>query len=229
MKKDILLIASTHGDEKIGLEVIEKLKEKKLDKYFDYMIANPKANKKNERFLDKDLNRSYPGKKESKFYEERIAYENFQIAKKYKYIIDIHEAEKGINDFIIVARDTLGNKFPYEKISLENILLWSNPKGPLCGEIDNAIELEFGMNGRERVKVVGKAYNVLKMFLLGNASFENKNIYKVYDCLNDDESLSDKKFKDFQKTKIKNEFFYPLLVDQYLDLGIKCYKMKKIK
>ncbi|MCK4635884.1 MAG: succinylglutamate desuccinylase/aspartoacylase family protein [Candidatus Moranbacteria bacterium] len=231
MKKDILLISSTHGNEKIGLEVIEKLKKEKLDKYFDYIIANPKANKQDKRFLDKDLNRSYPGKKESKFYEEKVAYKNFQIAKKYKYVIDIHEAEKGINDFVIVARDSLNDKFPYKKINLKNILLWSDPKGSLCGEIDNAIELEFGMKGRNRVDVINKAYNILEMFLLNKIIrySKSKKIYKVYGFLNDNKFVSRKVFKDFKKVNFKNESFYPLLVDQYLDLGIKCYKMNKIK
>ena len=229
MRKDILLIASTHGNEKIGLEVIAKLKKENLDKYFDYIIANPKANRENKRFLEKDLNRSYPGKKDSKFYEERMAYENFQVAKKYKYVIDIHEAEKGINDFIIVARDSLGNKFPYEKVNLENILLWSDPKGPLCGEMENAIELEFGMKGRKRIYVVDKAYNILKSFLLNDVNTKCESIYEVYGFLSDKGYNSKNILKDLQAVKFKRESFYPLLVDQYLDLGIKCYKMKKIK
>lgn len=229
MKKDILLIASTHGNEKIGLEVIEKLKNKKLDKYFDYIIANPKANKQNKRFLEKDLNRSYPGNQYSKYYEERLAYDNFKIAKKYKYIIDIHEAEKGINDFIIIARDSLGDKFPYEKINLKNILLWSDPKGPLCGELENAIELEFGMKDRDRIDVTDKAFNLIKSFLLNDKFLKNKSIYKVYDFLKNENYLSKKVLNDFKKIEFKEEIFYPLLVDQYLDLGIKCYKMKKLK
>jgi len=64
--KKILFIVATHGDEKIGVEVIERLRTKKLDRFFDYLVANPKALEKNTRFIDVDLNRSYPGVRNSR-------------------------------------------------------------------------------------------------------------------------------------------------------------------
>ena len=231
MQKETLLIVSTHGDEKIGLEAIEQLKKKKLDKFFDYIIANPKANMENKRFIEKDLNRSYPGNKKSKYYEEKLAYKNYQIALKYKYIIDIHEANEGINDFMIVARNDLGNLFPYERIDLKTILLWPDPKGPLCGELENAIELEFGMKNRNRKKIVAKASLIIENFLKCKKIFKIKSVYKVYGflptgSLNQNQTI---KLVDFKQTKVGNEKFYPLLVNQYLNLGIKCYKMIKNK
>ncbi|MBU4511659.1 succinylglutamate desuccinylase/aspartoacylase family protein, partial [Patescibacteria group bacterium] len=70
----------------MGVEVVKRLSKQGLAKYFDYLVANPRAFAKDKEFIDTNLNRSYPGKKESSLYEERKAYENFQIAKKYKYI-----------------------------------------------------------------------------------------------------------------------------------------------
>lgn len=79
----ILFIVSTHGDERESLEVVSMLKKTDYGQYFDYLIANPKAYEINARFFEQDLNRLYPGKKNSKIYEERLAWENMNIAKKY--------------------------------------------------------------------------------------------------------------------------------------------------
>jgi len=171
MKKKILLIAATHGDEKIGLGIINKLRNKKLDKYFDYLIANPKALNKKLRFIDVDLNRSYPGKKNSFYYEQKRAYYNLLFAKKYLYVIDIHEASQGINDLIIVPKKSLPKLFPLNLIDLGIVLLWPNPKGPLSQVIDNAIELEFGMKNRKRNEAVLNAEKIVENFI--------RYIYKI--------------------------------------------------
>ena len=119
MDKKILIIIYTHGEERIGYEIIEKLKAKGLDKFFDCLVANPKAAEKNVRFTEVDLNRSYPGEKDSTVYEKRIAFENLEIAKKYEFVIDIHEATSGINDFISIPREQGVNSFPLELVDLE--------------------------------------------------------------------------------------------------------------
>ena len=233
MKKKILLIAATHGDEKIGIEVINNLKDKGLNKYFDCLIANTMALDKNVRFVEVDLNRSYPGSRESLLYEERRAYENLILAQNYRYVIDIHEASQGINNFIIVPKERLSESFPIDLIDMGTVLLWPDPKGPLGQVVENAIELEFGMKNRNRKKVILKAENVIKNFIkyvYGQKPKERsvpKKLYYVYGKLMQSEFNGDiSQIKDFKKAEINSEQFYPLLVGQYLKSGIICYKMK---
>ena len=234
MKKEILIICATHGNEKIGIGLVKKLKEKKLRKYFDYLIANPKALKKNVRFLDCDLNRSYPGIENSEKYEEKRAFEIFKTAKEYKYVIDMHEASSGINNFIIVPRKTIGKLFPINLIDLNIALLWPNPKGPLSQVLKNAIELEFGMKNKNREAVVGQAVKIVESFIervcLNKPTKKvlQKKVYYVYGKLNSkDFEGKISGLKDFRKTKLGEEEFCPLLIGQYLKDGIVCYKMKE--
>lgn len=231
-KKKILIIAATHGDEAIGLEATNKLKKKGLDKYFDVLIANPKALAKNARSVDVDLNRSYPGNKKSVFYEERIAYDNLKVAKNYKYIIDMHEADEGKDDFIIVPRENLSDLFPLDLIDLQKVLLWPDPKGPLSQVLENAIELEFGIKNRDRKELIAKATKILENFILGTngkkISFSKKDIYYVYGKLmKQDSSFDMSQMRDFIEIENNKEKFYPLLVGQYLRDNIVCYKMRK--
>ncbi len=233
--KKILIIAATHGNEKIGVQIIKKLQAKKLNKYFNYLIANPKALKKKKEFIDVNLNRVYPGKKKSRLLEERLAYKNLQIAKKYRYIIDIHEANKGRDNFIIVPREKVSRSFPLRFVDLKKVILWPDPKGPISQVLEYAIELEFGTRNKNRKIIIDKAIKIVEKFIMAvnlkkyPAKFSKKEIYYVYGKL-----LADKNtepwinLKDFKETKINKEKFYPLLVGQYMNLGMICYKMKKI-
>lgn len=232
--KKILIITATHGNEPIGVEVIKKLKEKKLDKYFDYLVGNPKALASKQEFIDKNLNRVYPGNKNSSNYEERLAYKNMQIAKKYKYIIDIHEASQGKDDFIIVPREKLSDRLPLEFVDLKKVLLWPDPKGPISQVLENAIELEFGAKNRNREKMILKTANILKKFIectRGNKTIKcnnKKEIFYVYGKLMQSNFKGDiGDFVDFRECSYNNEKFIPLLVSQYLNCGVICYKMKR--
>lgn len=235
MKKEILLIVATHGDEKIGLEATQKLRQEKLDEFYDILIANPRAFKSNKRCVDKDLNRSYPGEKYSKYYEKRLAYKNLLIAQKYRYVIDIHEASQGQDDFIIVPKNELPKKFPLDSINLEKVLLWPNPRGPISQVLENAIELEFGSKNRDRKEMVDKAADVIKNFIFCTKNkklkrkSKNKELFRVYGILRKNMLKNEiDNLIDFKKVEINREEFLPLLVGQYLKLGIICYKMKKM-
>lgn len=231
MTKHLLIIAATHGDEKIGLEIIAKLRTKGLDQYFDWIIGNPLALKRKTRFVEKDLNRSYPGKRNSKIYEERRSYENFKAAKKYRYVIDIHEASAGMDDFIIVPRKKLSNKFPVQNINLGNILLWPDPTGPLAQYLEQAIELEFGMKDRERKQAANKGVMIVEGFINTvinkNLLTRRQNVYSVYGKIRYADFKIKKELKDFKLCSLNGEKFFPLLVGQYVQEGIMCYKMKK--
>jgi len=235
MKKKILLIAATHGNESIGLEVYRRLSARGLERYFDLLIANPLALAANNRFIDCDLNRSYPGATNSRLYEKRQAASNLTIAKKYRYIIDLHEASSGIDDFIIIPRKKLPAKDFLKFINLKRVLLWPEPRGPLGDVLPRCIELEFGMKNRDRKIIIKKATKVVADFILnisGNKKTASgrKSIYYVYgELLLEQYNGKINSLKDFKKIKLAGEAFYPLLVGQYLKNGIVCYKMQKEK
>jgi succinylglutamate desuccinylase len=234
--KEILIIGATHGNEKIGVQVINNLKRKGYGKFFDYLIANPNALTANKRFIDFDLNRAYPGDKDSPLYEKRIAYDNLKTAKRYKYIIDVHEASSGKDDFIIIPRKTIDGSFPLQFINLKRVLLWPDPKGPLSQVLNKSIELEFGVKGRSRKSVVKKAIGTIEKFISYYSSFkaksvpnQEKEIFYVYGkLLAKDKKDLETKLTDFKLKKIDKEVFYPLLTGQYLKDGIICYKMRKL-
>jgi len=232
--KKILIIAATHGNEKIGVQIIKKLQAKKLDVYFDYLIANPKALQEKKEFIDVNLNRVYPGKKESALYEKRLAYDNLKIAKKYRYVIDLHEASKGKDDFVIIPREKISPLFPIGYINLEKVILWPDPKGPISQVLECAIELEFGMKNRNRNEAIEKATGIIEKFInrINSKNYSStieKEIYKVFGTLSyDDNKKIPEDLVDFKLTTINNEKFYPLLFEQYFKQKIMCYKMKKI-
>lgn len=227
--KKLLIIAATHGNEKIGIEVIKKLTKQGYERSFDFVIANPQAEKKNVRFIDIDLNRAYPGDKKSSLYEKRKAFAIGELSKKYEFVIDIHEASQGTEDFIIIPKGRLPNHFPIQYIALDKVLLWPNPKGPLGGIIENEIELEFGIKGRDRKEVIKKAARVIIDFIqsvnLQKYSQKKQKIFFVYGKIKTSDKFTGR-LKDFKKVNLRGENFYPLLVNQYLDLGILCYKMR---
>lgn len=229
----LLIIVATHGDEKIGIAVVKILGKKGYGKYFDYLVANPRALKQNKRFIDFDLNRAYPGRQNSPLYEMRQARKNLMQAKNYRYIIDIHEASAGQDNFIIVPRRKISSFFPLEFINLRRVLLWPSPKGPMSQILKNAVELEFGMRNKKREVVVLKASKIIGSFIM--LAFpkslrieKEKEFYYVYGKLLVGDGSGDKKLKDFRMTEIEKEKFYPLLVGQYEKEGIVCYKMKKL-
>jgi len=59
----VVIIGAVHGNEKIGVQVIESLKKtlnlKEISGELYLIIANPRALEQNKRFIDTDLNRLF--------------------------------------------------------------------------------------------------------------------------------------------------------------------------
>ncbi len=235
IRKDILFIGATHGDEKLGINTLKALSEKRCFSQFDWIIGNPRAFNKNKRYIDVDLNRVFPGLKTSKRYEEKRAREIMDYAKKYRFIIDIHgtDAETGI--FIIISKPTLENLFLSGMFKIPKVVIWpstTNRKtGPLNQFVARGIEIECGLQGQKNIQ--NKLEQTITAFLeeYKSAKFQDiindlqaKEFYWAYGRLIEYQGKS--KLRDFKKIKIADEEFYPLFVDQYQ--GLKCYKMKKI-
>ena len=77
----ILIVAATHGHEKIGLRVFAELEKLSLNSQnVELLIGNPVAEEKNVPFIESDLNRIFPGNEQGTLEEKRA----FELSKKLK-------------------------------------------------------------------------------------------------------------------------------------------------
>lgn len=129
----ILITIATHGDELIGFAVKKQLENLNIiNGQLDFIVANERAFKENKRYIDSDLNRIFPGKKNGN-HEEVLAYNLKKIIKKYDVVIDIHSTTSELKDSVIVTklnakiRDILNIVNPkyvlYMKISKKHALI----------------------------------------------------------------------------------------------------------
>lgn len=93
----VLVIGGMHGNEPLGLEVVNLFKVKPTTNV-DAVIANQQAVERSYRFVGQDLNRSFPGNSKSKEYEPRQAAQLLQLTKKYDLVLDFHNTHCPEND-----------------------------------------------------------------------------------------------------------------------------------
>ena len=93
-KPGVGIVCGMHGDEKTPLLIASKLKDIKLMKgsLHIFLGVNQLAHKLNKRFVDADLNRSFPGKEDGNL-EERIAIKLLKELENLDLVIDLHDFE----------------------------------------------------------------------------------------------------------------------------------------
>lgn len=218
--KKILLICATHGDEGFSIPVVKKLAK---EFNFDWVIGNPKAQTKNTRYIETDLNRSGPGNIKSTVYEQRRACELIRLGKKYKTVIDLHGTVSNTGIFVIVPNPSWENIELAKKFNIKNVVLWPGliPTGPLTQFIPNSIEIECGP---KKLKITAvKLEKILRKYLSGYVPKFKQNFYIVNGIFF---KKTNKPIKEFVKFTYKNISFYPLMTGQYSK--IKCYMMQKL-
>lgn len=221
-----LFIAATHGDETIGIKVLGQLEQGGMIKKDCSLIGNPKALLQQKRYCQADLNRVFPGEKQSRIYEERRAYEILKQTQGYRAVVDIHGTNDKTGIFIIVSNPTPKNLALAKLFDVGNIVLWPPTSNRAIGSLSQFVKCGVGIecgpknNNATREELT----RILRRYLTGAQPKSNKSYFKVYGKLG--LNYKNMKLKSFKKTKIGGEIFYPLLVDRYQK--IKCYKIKKI-
>lgn len=141
----IILNILTHGDERIGLKVAKEIEKLNIDKNTLLInIANETAFKQNKRFIDQDLNRSFPGKKNGN-HEERLAYKISSIVKLADIVIDIHSTKSDLRDAIIVTKFNSETKEFIESIQPKYVLIMNVTRDTaLISQAKIGLAFEYG-------------------------------------------------------------------------------------
>lgn len=160
---EIAVVGSIHGDEPCGRKAIERFlkSDYEVQKPVKFIIANEKALEKNERFLDVDLNRSFPGDPESEFHEERLASKISEEVEGMK-LLDIHSTRSQPTPYTVfgqVSDEKLGIS---RSTGVGNACSFPESSNSLNDYMDGVV-VEVGPQGTE--KATEQAYEVLLNFL----------------------------------------------------------------
>lgn len=171
----IILNIATHGDELIGHKVAEEIKKKKVtpgNRIF-VNVANPRALKIRTRFIDQDLNRSFPGNEKGN-YEQRLAAKLFPKIGSADLVLDIHSTTSDLKDALIVTKIDKETKEYIKVINPKYLLHMKVTKdNALISNAKVGIGFEYG--GDNDKKVLEKTINDIEKLLVYLKVLEGSN------------------------------------------------------
>ncbi len=143
----VILNILTHGDETVGLKVAKEIQKLRITKG-ELIVhrANKLAYTRRKRFIDQDLNRSFPGDAKGN-HEQRLAHKIFPLIKSADIVIDIHSTTSGLKDALIVTRVNKAVREYVEVIAPRYLLyMRATRNNALMSEAKVGIAFEYGSN-----------------------------------------------------------------------------------
>lgn len=233
------LVVCTHGDEQVGMRIARKFKRIKT------FVGNPLALKKKSRFIDSDLNRVFPGKRNGN-YEERRALKLKRILDNYEYVIDLHSSSSSTPPFVILTKRTKKHLLLAKATGIKRIAFMSKELANGKSLIDNhkcAIAIELGKHNSKRAYEDGvKAVNnVMRYMETKELPKVKREFFNIVGILKKPCSEFNIKLKNFRKV-LKGEFigkckyaklistlnFYPILANEKAYRDVICLIGKKV-
>lgn len=170
----ITIIGGIHGDEPSGVEIIhmlcDYLSNHKINGSVKLIIANEKALKKNVRYIEKDVNRLFPGNLNGEIYEERLAAKIFSEIQNSNFVLALHSTKSSPPPFAIYSKLTDINKKSLKNMHINYAVDCSELNGnTLDSHFDNAVTLECGKQqsqkaidfGFKSTKNLLRAHNII--------------------------------------------------------------------
>lgn len=159
-----------------------------------------------------------------------------RIAQDYRYVVDIHGNYSKTGIFVIVTNPKAENISLAASLPIKKVVIWDSGvkrgMGPITQFVECGVEIECGPEKSLAIKK--SLFRILKQicqnqFKSINIKDKNKKEwFRVYGKLvKEDVGLINKaSLREFKKTKVDKESFYPLLIGEYDEFV--CYKMGKI-
>ncbi len=204
----IAIVGCVHGDEIIGQKVIDKLATLKYEKgLIAFFLGNLPAIKLNKRFIQKDLNRAFPGKANGR-HEDLVAYKLKQELKDFDIVIDIHATNSNFDKAAVITNLNSKTKqllriTPIKKVMLARERVFGEGNF-LIGSVKAGLALEYGPDktGSNYPRAVRDVKTILRNLgvLKGQqTTYPNKDLYTIFDIYKvSDKFTPSKELKDFK-------------------------------
>jgi hypothetical protein len=145
----IVVVGGLHGNEILGLEVYKKIATDPIRFHnLTVIIPNIEAYVSQTRFVDEDMNRSFPGNSEGN-YEQSLAAFMMPILKTADYVIDIHTTTSPeFTEAAIMGPLTTRNSMILKAFKVKNAVIMepSILKTSLIGNTNDGVSIEYGIN-----------------------------------------------------------------------------------
>jgi len=230
-KPVIGIVACLHGNELLGKKIIDRLnKIIPLTGQLIFILANEEAMNIGKRFVSQDLNRSFPGNKNGN-HEERLAVKLLSELSVCDFIIDLHSTIAKTDSFVIFTKrgkkiKEFVNSIPIAKVVfLESKI---NKNNSLINNASCGVSVEFNRN-TNFIKAAGMIGSVLINLgvLEGKKEKVAKEFYSAYGVI-EKKGTDRLRLKNFKKTILNKEIFYPVLFGEKEYKDIVCIKTKQL-
>ena len=176
---NIAVIGCVHGDELVGQKIIRELRRLHVvNGTLVTIIANTRAIKVKKRFIDQDLNRSFPGSPKGN-HEERLAHSMLALLKKADFVLDIHSTTTDTTSAIILTKINRPIKDLLKLFNPKRVVLMEKgvAKTALTGHCRAGISFEYGKDKskttyKETLVDVIKILSELKLLSTKNSRFQ---------------------------------------------------------
>ena len=200
-KPCIGIVACLHGDEPLGAHVLNKFLSISRG-MAKLIIANEEAMEMQKRFLEADLNRSFPGKADG-LHEERLACELLNALDGCDYVIDIHTTTAKTDPFVITTNceNRLVHYIPLKKVIYMSPILAS---GKALIDFVSGVSLEYN-ECHDADKIIDDIQKAV-VNIADDRKIYGQEFYKIYGKLEQGSNLV-----NFKWTSIAGEEFFPVL------------------
>lgn len=237
----ITVVGSLHGDEPAGKKAIEKILEKDIEfkKPVKFIIANEEALEQDQRYLETDINRSFPGDLESNLHEEQLAAKILQEIGDAK-VLDLHTTHSYPEPFAVIK--SMDNEVIdlVKTTNVKNAVYFPTKSGNIQ-EFTTGVTVETGYQGTEQA--AENAIEVIKNFLAAHEAIEadytisEPDVFEYIETVEGDWEFQAANFQKVKegdvyaekegKTLVAEEDFYPVLMSTNGYEGHLGYKAKK--
>lgn len=220
-----LFVVCQHGDEVTPLKVI---KGKFADKV-EYLVANKQAVKKGVRYIESDLNRSFPGTKDGTA-EEKLSKKLMVRLDKFGGIVDLHTATCETPIFVILTKVTDKHLELVRRLGVKRVVMMQKSiasGGSMIDHVAVGVSVECGHEKHKETATAIK--EMLEHYLSGRKQLrlECFTVFEILKQTAEQKELPEE-IKSFKKAKLMGKEFYPVLARETHYKGVLCLMAKKI-
>ena len=194
----LAVVCCLHGNETYGLEVV-----KRLPPNISFFVANKRATEQKKRFIDKDMNRAFPGK-ENGNYEEKEAFKLLKKLKNFDCVIDLHSSSNNCPLFGIITKPSKEKIKLTKKMGLKRLVIMPPTFASghsLTDFVKGGISLEIGPHKKkENINDVLKLINNFIENKKGNSQISLLEVVKK--IKKEQDNILIKNFKKVKKGQI---------------------------